>query len=251
MPIPKELVTECSYSIRTSEIDRARKCTVTSLINIMQETAMQNVIDLNLSVWDLAEQQISWVLMRKNLKLYKLPELGSSIRVITHPAGFDKLFTYRDYKVYDEKDQLIAESSSTWLLMNTEKRRIARIPEEIRARGNFDTSECLPHPKNKLPKVERVDIQKDFLVNWHDLDFNEHLSNIRYMQWMFETVDNYIEHRGKLIELDIIYKQECHWKDTVRVLTQKISDTQYLHKLIRLSDEEVIAVAQTFWKIHE
>jgi len=247
MPIPKELIYEGEFTVRTYEIDRSRKATVTALINLMQEAAMQNVIELKVSVWDMAASNISWVLMRKNLKVFRLPNLGETIRVKTHPAGFDKVFTYRDYKVYGEDGELIAVSSSTWLLMNTVKRRIARIPEAIRVRGNFDTSDCLEHAKNKLPKVERVDFQKEFFVNWHDLDFNEHLNNVRYMQWMFETVDYYIEHKGKLEELDIVYKSECHWKDTVQVMTQKIDEENYLHRLVRLSDGEEIALAQTRW----
>ncbi len=248
MTIPKELVYEGEYTIRTYEIDRACKATVTALINLMQEAAMQNVIDLKLSVWDLAEQKISWVLMRKNLQIFRLPTLNEKIRIVTHPAGFDRLFTYRDYKVYDEANELIAMSSSTWLLMNTEKRSVARIPEAILSRGKFDTSDCLTRPKSKIPDLTAVSFEKDYSVNWHDLDFNEHLSNIRYMQWMFETIDFYIEHKGRLQEMHIIYKSECHWKDTVRVQTQNIGGNEYLHILRRLSDDVELARAHTIWK---
>lgn len=250
MPVPKEFIYEGEFSIRTYEIDRAKRATATALINLMQEAAMQNVIDLNVSVWDLASRHISWVLMRKKLNVYRLPELGECIRIQTYPAGFDKLFTYRDYKVFDSSNQLIASSASTWLLMNTVKRKIARIPEEIRVRGNFDTSNCLPHAKNKLPALTQVDCQKEFIVHWHDMDFNEHLNNVRYMQWIFETVDYYLLHTGQLEELNIVYKAECYWKDTVQVSTQKVDEKTYLHRLIRLSDGEEIALAQTFWSLH-
>lgn len=247
MPVPKEFIYEGEFTIRTSEIDRAKKVTATAFIDLMQEAAMQNVIDLKVSVWDMAEKSISWVLMRKNLRLYRLPTLGETIKIKTYPAGFDKLFTYRDYQVFDKDHQLLAESSSTWLLMNTIKRSIARIPEEMRLRGDFDTSQCLPHAKNKLPKLTQVDLKKTFIVNWHDMDFNEHLNNVRYMQWMFETVDYYLKHTGKLEELDIIYKAECYWKDTVEVRTQKVDEFTYLHRLVRLSDNEEIALARTRW----
>lgn len=249
MPVPQEFIYEGKFTIRTYEIDRAKKATATSLINLMQEAAMQNVIDLNVSVWDMVERSISWVLMRKNLQVHRLPALGETIRIKTYPAGFDKLFTYRDYKVFDQDDHLLASSSSTWLLMNTVKRKIARIPEEIRVRGNFDTSDCLPHAKNKLPQLTKIDCQKEFVVNWHDMDFNEHLNNVRYMQWIFETVDYYLKRTGQLTELDIIYKAECYWKDTVQVSTQKVDSKTYLHRLVRLSDGEIIALAQTHWKV--
>ena len=248
MDIPEELIYEGEFSIRTYEIDRSKIATVAALINLMQEAAMQNVIHLKFSVWDMEKLNISWVLMRKNLKILRLPFLGETIRIKTYPAGSDKIFTYRDYHVYSKDDQLIAQSASTWLLMNTVERSIAKIPEDIRLRGKYDTSNCLKHAKNKLPIIKSVDFQKEFIVNWHDLDFNEHLSNIRYMQWIFETVDYYIQHKGKLEELDIVYKLECRWKDTVQVCTQKVDDNLYLHRLVRLSDDALIAQAQTRWQ---
>jgi acyl-ACP thioesterase len=247
MTVPEELIYRGKFTVRTSEVTCHRQITTAALINLMQEAALQNVLELNLSAWDMRAQQISWVLMRKHLDVMRLPMLGETITIQTHPAGFDKIFTYRDYKVFDEAGALIASSSSTWLLMHTIKRRIARIPNEIRERGQFDTSQCLPHPPNKLPDLEQVDVEKDFIVNWHDMDFNEHLNNVRYMQWVFETIDGYTKYSQQLASLDIIYKQECHWKDTVRVKTQQIDNQKYRHQLIRLSDEEEIARCETNW----
>ncbi|MFK7796119.1 MAG: acyl-[acyl-carrier-protein] thioesterase [Aureispira sp.] len=249
MSVPEELIYTGKFTVRTSEVTCHRQITTAALINLMQEAALQNVLELNLSAWDMRARQISWVLMRKHLDVMRLPTLGETITIQTHPAGFDKIFTYRDYKVFDESGTLITSSSSTWLLMHTIKRRIARIPTEIRDRGQFDTSQCLPHPRNKLPDLDQVDIEKDFVVNWHDMDFNEHLNNVRYMQWVFETIDGYTKYSQQLSSLDIIYKQECHWKDTVRVKTQKIDNQKYRHQLIRLSDEEEIARCETNWII--
>jgi acyl-ACP thioesterase len=250
MPIPKELIYEGEYTIRTYEIDADKTVTIASLINLMQEAAMQNVIDIKLSVWDLAEQQISWVLLRKNLQIIQLPKLNDTIRVVTHPAGFDRLFTYRDYRVFDSQDNLIAFSSSTWLLMNTETRAAAKIPDTILTRGQFDTSDCLVRPKSKLARITSPKSEKTFRVNWHDLDFNAHLSNIRYMQWMFETVDYYTQNQGKLKELNIVYKAEGHLHDEIKVQTQPIDKNTFLHQLIRLSDEKQLATAQTFWEVY-
>ena len=249
MPISEYLIYRGKYTIRTSEIDRNKTVTVASFINIMQEAAMQNVIEIKLSIWDLASQGISWVLLRKNLIIHRLPKLNETITVETHPAGFERLFTYRDYKVYDSANNLIAQSSSTWLLMDTETRHAAKIPESITNLETFDPSEFLKRPKSKLPKITQTDIGKIFEVNWHDLDFNDHLGNVRYMQWMFETVDYYTKHTGRLKEFNIIYKLEGHWGDQINVETQQISENEYLHKLIRTTDEQELASAQSFWEI--
>ncbi len=246
--VPKDLLYSTFFTIRTYEIDRQKKATVTTLVNLMQEAAMQNVIELKVSLWDLQDTGVSWVLMRKNLQVSRLPNLGETIRIVTHPSGFERIYTHRDYLVFDEKDQLIAQSSSTWLLMNMHKRRVARIPEAIREKGQFDTSGCLPRAKAKLATLTAVDCEKAFEVQWHDLDFNEHLNNVRYMQWLFETVDYYVQHKGALVSMDILYKAECAWKEVVVVQTQAHAEGNYLHRLMRQSDGAIIAEAQTTWR---
>ena len=242
------LIKSENFTIRTYEIDNRKQATVPALVKLMHEAAMQNVIDLKLSVWDLEPHKISWVLMRKQLIIKELPSLGDAIKVVTHCAGFEKFFTYRDYKIFNQQDELIAYASSTWLLMDTIKRRMARIPNFILALECPPESACLPRPKNKLPKFERVDLAKQFTVGWYDLDFNHHLNNVFYLQWILETVPDELLHTAQLVQIDIIYKLECQWKEAVVSETQLITDNQLLHRLIRVSDGKQLAMAETKWK---
>ena len=46
MDIPEDLIYEGQFTIRTYEIDPSKKSTVAALINLMQEAAMQNVINI-------------------------------------------------------------------------------------------------------------------------------------------------------------------------------------------------------------
>ena len=248
MAVPEELVFEGNYTLRTNEVNRLHRAMPTALIHLLQEAALENVLDLKVSAWDLKKEQISWVLMRKHLEIHRFPTFGETITIRTHPAGFERVFTYRDYQVWGEDNQLIASSSTTWLLMHTERRRIARIPAFVIEKGTFDNSTCLPHALASLPDVTDPDIEQVFRVNWHDMDFNEHLSNIRYMQWLFETVPGYPTLELELSTIDIIYKAECRWKDKVHVATQTVSEGHYLHLLTRQSDGEEIARAQTQWR---
>ena len=72
MPLHPQLIKTEPFTIRTYEIDNRKQATVPALVKLMHEAAMQNVIDLKLSVWDLEPHQISWVLMRKNLIIHQI-----------------------------------------------------------------------------------------------------------------------------------------------------------------------------------
>lgn len=242
---------EETFTIRAYEIDNRKKATPTALVRLMQEAAMQNVIRLKLSVWDLEPYHIAWILMRLNLRINRLPNLGEQIRILTYPAGFEKFFTHRDYRVYDMNHNLIAYSSSTWLLMDTQTRRMTRIPDFIMEYNNQmpDASDCLPHPTDKLPKFERSDFYKHYEVNWHDLDFNMHLNNTLYLQWMIETVEDAVLQTGYLKELDILFRLEAMWKDPIKSELQKIGNQTFLHRLTRTSDDKELAMMQTKWVV--
>lgn len=241
------------FTIRAYEIDSRKQATPAALVRLMQEAAMQNVIRLKLSVWDLEPLQISWVLMRLNLRINRLPKLGEQIRILTYPAGFEKVFTHRDYRVFDADNNLIASSSSTWLLMNTQTRRMARIPDFILQYNNQMPPEAdyLAHATDHLPKLERLDVRKTYEVNWHDLDFNSHLNNTLYIQWMLETVEDQVLQTGYLKELDILFRMEALWKEVIHAQLQKIDHQTFLHRLVRASDDKELATMRSRWVLPE
>lgn len=248
MKIP-EIGFEDTFIIRTYEIDNRKLATVPALTRLLHEAAMQNVLRLKLSVWDLEPQGISWVLMRQQIRIHRYPGLGESVRVQTYPAGFEKFFTYRDYRVWDENDQAIASSSSTWLLMDTASRKMVRIPDFIK---NFrqkmpSPEECLPRPEGKLPKFQTPQFKADFRVGWHDLDFNMHLNNSLYIRWMLEALPDDILQTRFLQQLDIQFKLEALRGESIRAEAYAVEGNQYVHRLIREEGEKELALAKTSW----
>ena len=237
-----------SFVIRTYEIDHEKICTPPALIQLMDEAAMQNVIDLKLSVWDLEKEKISWVLMRKYLIINRLPRLGEKITIFTSPAGFEKFFTYRDYKAYAADGSLLAYSSSTWLLMDTELRRMTRIPDFILSLNERmpAATACLPRPNAKLPKFETVHFSKKYHIGWYNLDFNQHLNNVFYTKWMLEALPIAILKEKKLIDFQIEYRMEGLLGDDLQVEIQQIDEHTFLHRMMK--KEKELACAKTIWQ---
>lgn len=247
---PPEIGQEVFYTIRTSEIDNKKIATVPALLRLMHEAAMENVLRIKLSVWDLEPHEISWVLIRKTLKINRLPNLRERVRVVTYPVTFQRFFTYRDYRIYDESGELIASATSHWLLMDTKTRKMTRIPEFIMEyEKKMPASEdCLPMKKTKMPKFEKADFSKKFHVGWHDLDFNNHLGNVTYIQWMIEALDDEVLQNKMPVEIELLYKLEGVWKDEIASEVQKTEDGSFLHRLVRISDGKELAFAQSRWK---
>ncbi len=236
------------FIVRTFHIDRNKRLRLPHLINLMQEAAMQNVIQLGVSVWDLEAHNVSWVLMRMHLQLKRIPLLGEQIRIITRPAGFEKYFTYRDYWVFDGAGQLIAQAPSTWLLMDTSNRKMKRIPQFILEYKMPPNEDCLDRIRHKLPPFGTAESCHEFEVHWHDLDFNRHLSNMLFVKWMLDSIDPEFLDTKTLESFDIFYRAECRIGDKIVASVQQTETHTFLHRLSRKSDGNEVASAQSQWK---
>lgn len=248
---PENFIHEETFRIRTYEINERKTVSAPALVKLMQETAMQHVLKLRLSVWDLESQNLAWVLIRKNIQIVRYPFLGEQIRIRTYPSGFEKIFTYRDFRIFDEQDREIAFASTCWLLMNTRERKMTRIPLDFLEFNELlpDPATFLPRPDAKIAAVEKVDFTRDFTVQWHELDFNLHLNNTFYVQWMLEALPEETLSKTSMQSMDLIYRTECYWRDAVTSETQQITPTLFLHRLRRLSDDQELASGRSTWKV--
>ena len=216
----------------------------------MHEAAMQNVLELKVSVWDLEPQHVSWVLMRKHLWIDRLPMLGEQIRVFTTPAGFRRAFTFRDYIIYDQQGHRIAAASSTWLLMDTRHRKMANLlPFLKKFEPEMPSPEdCLPRPESKMPSFEKADRSLSFRVDWHDLDFNNHLSNTRYLQWMLEIIPRERLDGNFPRSMRIEYRAEARLGDELIAEGCQTDDTGFLHQLRLKDSDKILASAVSEWE---
>ena len=245
-PDTSKLAYTAEYQIRTYEIDRNKEATVPALIQLMQEAAMQNVIKLKLSVWDLEPLHLSWVLMRQNMEFKRLPTLGEKITIYTRPTGFEKFFTYRDYIIYDAHQEPIVTAATTWLLMDTQTRRMTRIPDFIK-KIDIAVDDHLPRINTKLPRFTQSDAVRQHEVSWYNLDFNEHLNNTVYFQWMLEDVPDEVLLHKKLTKLQVQFRLEGRWREEITSQVQYLSENEYLHQLVRKDDGKELASAVSKW----
>ncbi len=239
-----------SYTIRTFDIDCHKQLTIPALVRLMQETAMQQVLDLKISVWDLEEYKLAWVLIRKRIEVQRLPLLGEKISIHSYPTGADRVFTYRDFRVYDEAGLQIASACTTWLLMNTETRQMSRIPAELLARfsGYFPPKEtCLPHALDQLPIMDKPLQDHAYRVGWYDLDFINHLNNVNFVKWMLEALPEETLGLQKVYRMDLLFLAEGNLNDEIDTEFQQLDEFTYLHRLVRCGDKKVLATGRTIW----
>ena len=242
------LATRETHTVRINEVDLHQQMTLSGLLQLMQEVAWNNAEYLDASVYELQKRGITWVMTRLKLEIFAYPQHRQQIQVETWPAGSQRSFVYRDYRVYDMEENLMAQATSTWLVFDIEARRMTQI-------ADFLVEKVVP-PADRIPLERasgRIKSPKpeatgtNIPVRWHDLDPNGHVNNSRYLQWVLEGLPEMLKQSRQVKEIDLQIRSECGLGETVRsVAEEKAADT-YVHGLWRQSDQSLLAQAQTKW----
>ncbi len=237
-----------NYNIHYHEVNYRKELTVPALLNLMQESAKLSANALGFGVEKMNEQGLAWVLLRLKMEFSTFPKVGRFISIDTKPIEIGRFLTQRDYWVFDDKKNEIASATSQWIVFDVEKRAMISIPDSIRTTVLPEVKNAKPVIKEKLQALKQVDFKKNYIVNFHQIDFNLHTNNVVYVQWILEAVPDEILWNFDICALDIQFKNESSLNDVVFVETQIIDNQNFIHRIIRESDGKDLVWAKTIWK---
>lgn len=237
-----------TFVVRSSEIDYQGKATIPALVSYMQEAAWENTRSMGISMYDLLERGLTWVLQRMRVEMFRYPTHGETIVVETWASGRERVFLHRDFRIYSSNNELLGQATSVWLVMDVIKRQMVSVPDFITDIEVEPAHEPLPFAKGKLPQLQEPTYTQQMPVRWHDIDLNRHVTNTRYLQWILDTLPTDILEK-QLKEVDIIYKAESVLGDIVISEAGTVeTETILLHKLISQQTGKELVQAKTVWE---
>lgn len=238
------------FTVRSGEVDYRGHATLPALVGYMQEAAWENTRDLGISMYDLLERGLTWVLQRMRVEMFRYPGHNDKITVETWASGRERVFLHRDFRMYTSERELLGQATSVWLVMDVVKRQLVSVPDFIMDVEIVPGQEPLPFAKGKLPQLQEAQHEQQMPVRWHDIDLNRHVTNTRYLQWALDTLPLEVLKKRQLCEVDIIFKAESILGDTV-VSAVAPADAQghtFLHKLTSQESGKELVQARTAWE---
>ncbi len=234
------------HAIRTYETGSDGRLIPAHLIHVLQHTAGKHADELGWSVRTLHENNQSWVLQRFYVKITQLPNDGETLYITTYPSGADRIFAYRDYIVKDSKGAEVARATSSWVILDFSSRRAVAIPESVKEITKQFGERLLELPKTRLQSITNETPVDTFKVRRHDLDLNRHVNNVKYIEWMLESVPEETFYNQTPLEIDIVFKAECFPGDIVASRLED-KDGEFLHTLYLEGNEKEVCLGRTVW----
>ena len=245
----KAVGSSSQFTVRASELDYRGQVTLPALVSYMHEAAWDNTLALGISLYDLLEQDMTWVLQRMRVEMFRYPGHSEQVTVETWASGRERIFLHRDFRLYGPERELLGQATSVWLVMDMVKRQLVSLPEFITELEVVPTQEPLPFAKGKLPIVHEAIYEQQTPVRWHDIDLNRHVTNTRYLQWVLDTMPLEVLEQKQLREVDIIFRAESLLGDTVvAAVAPAEAPDAYLHKLSSQETGKELVQALTKWR---
>ncbi len=220
---------EKSQIVQAHDADFTNRLRLDSLFIYLQDTAAAHADKLDLGYTALIKHNYGWVLTWTNVEISLLPGFGDEIRIKTWPKKKYKLYSIRDFLIYNNKEEIIIKATTAWLPINITSKRI------------IDTSN-LPAPINYQEKVSALDSLPgkisemkggEFLFNRHmrytDIDLNQHVNNIKYIEMITDSFTKEQHEKFMVRNISVNFVSELMYYDLIEVYkSDRGKDNSYL-----------------------
>lgn len=222
----------------------------TTILTLLEETAADHCYSINHGLYDLKNQNIGWVLVSGIMTMDRYPDYKEKITIRTWLSTYSMIRGIRENIIYDENMNVIGRAKGIWVFFDIIRRRPVQIFDSIKEKWSYCKEESINHDITK--KIKPLDFAtdiKEFKVYRFDVDTNQHVNNIIYLQWLIESISEEIIDNYFLYSIDARFIAEAQYGDTVMSLTERdVNENSFTHTIKTQKDNKVCATAKTIWK---
>lgn len=236
---------ENKFYVGLRDINNLQELKNTGLLSYLEDVACMHSEIAGYSVTNMEEVKRTWILLSWKIKVIKRPKFNDVLNVKTWSRCIDKFYAFRDFKVYNQSNELVCIATSKWIFINTESEKIVKVGEEVASKYEPEAESVFKEtdlPKLSEPKefINKI----DYKITRNMIDINKHLHNIYYMDIAKEALPEDIFFSNELNEFEIMYKREVKLGETVKAIYSKEDEYHYvtikdeketlIHAIIRL-----------------
>lgn len=240
------------FKIGYGHVDRLGHVRPAALIQLLEEAAIENCDAIGRNVFDLLAEGYGWVLRGGSLKMLSYPRYRESVRVDTWISKWTPCQGVREFEVLTGRGEVCAVATSLWAYIDLGSRRPRPVPDVFRREWQFDERRAVDAEFIKRPlEIGDPCISAPLGVRRFDIDSNNHVHNVRYLEWVLETIPaEYFEAR-RLESVEGAFLREALPADEVVVAVGTLGPDALAHNVVRKADGIVLATGRSKWRTLE
>ena len=244
---------EQSKLVNAYDVDLNNKLKLNTLFNFLQDVASSHADSLSLGFNDLILHDLGWVLSWAKVSIEEYPGFGETIKIRTWPKCRYKLFSMRDFIIYNSTGKILFRVSTAWLLINVKTKRITDIknlPQQIYYQPDQFALNEYPEKMTSEKGKEKLFCKK---IRYTDLDINQHVNNTRYIEMVLDCYSSVQHKKNHLKSLMVSFTSESFYDDELEIwLAPEDSKEKYDIILgVNKKSSKQVFQAQVEWELPE
>lgn len=243
------------YIVDFRDVDRTYDIKFPQLLEILGTMSTKHTNYMGFDPFYLNRQGLAWILYEWKVDMKKTRLYATKIKIETFAIDKKGMYFIRYFGIYDQDGQIIGRASAKWIVINIEKRKIVKLPNEMVNKFGVDISSMnedkkwilnIPETTIKAKNLKENCIQKNFPIRFYDIDPNNHANNVKYVDWAIETMnDGEFLEKYKLESLNVVYKKETGASGNIISRAVKNENTTY-HEIYS-SEGNLLTILEIKW----
>lgn len=236
------------FHVESYVCDFTEKATLPVVCNFILDAASIHAQQRGFGYEQISKDGVAWVLSRLSIKMDEYPGQNQDLVVETWVESVSRVFTQRCFRFIGEVGTVLGYARSIWAAIDVRTRRPIDIPTWRPDMLAFVTDEpsCPVEPMAKIPTVEGVDPTMGYAVRYSDIDINQHMNSVKYVEHAINVFDLDVFKEHIIHTFEIVYLAEGHYGDKLKVYKQNVSDNESL--IDTKKGEDSICRIRITWK---
>ena len=229
---------ERKYVFRYGDVNRYGEIKISTILDILQDISTRHSEFIGYGIKRLYSMNLAYLLKGWRIQFIEPLDYESDCKTLTGIMKIRHFETVRKYEIYQEgKLKLIA--TGNWFAFNTETKKIAVTPDEIKY--SYD---CITEEDNNLPFIrvreDETDLIFEYNVQNRDIDTNGHVNNVKSVELGLECLPE-----GFLInEMQVMYLRELLPEQTISINSKKDEDGYHIEIKNQLNETCVLLLVK-------
>lgn len=199
-----------------------------SFMDLAQEIAYRAATAMGFGYEALKENHAAWVLSRMCFKIHTPALWRDETTLFTWHKGLSGPFFVRDFELrrrddtdFADKSKVLVSCTTSWIGMNMDTRRVVMsdklldmVPGETSCPDDAIVENC---GKVVMPKSHTSELVATRVIQYSDVDINQHANNARYIVWAMDCMDYDLVTSKAVKEVRINFNKEAKPGDTVEL----------------------------------
>jgi medium-chain acyl-[acyl-carrier-protein] hydrolase len=236
------------YTVDYQSLNADLTVTFPRFLDYLQETSIRHTDSSNYPIKWYVEQKMAWVITNWWIRITRYPTLHEKIKVSTFPTAFKGAIGERGFEAFDERGNILVKAFTNWLLVDLiENKPIRPTADMINCFGSvFEPPTSRKMDFLPISDAYELISEREYKAVRHDIDPNNHVNNVRYVEWVFDDIPDTIYQNYQPYEIKIIYRKQCFRGEILKIQVYKKEDT--LVSLIKKANDTIVAEIYSKWK---